>query len=323
MVQHCGKGALSLRATARDNGAVNPPEPDLSPAFISVIIPVYNDTERLLLCLAALEAQTYPRHRFEVVVIDNGSSVPVAEAIGQHAGCVILVSEPRPGGFVARNAGIERARGEILAFTDADCLPAPTWLGELAKALDGRRTLLAGPIEAFPMIAARPTPSERFDMLWGFPQHRFVEDGYGASANLAMPRAVFDEVGPFSTHLLSDGDQEWCQRAGRLGVPIRYAAEAVVRHPARRTVHQHVTKTRRMAGGVFQRFVSQSGRRRARAEMMFHSPPPLRRLFYAATASGLGTGWERIQLAGVLIALRLTWAGEWLRLELGSNPERR
>jgi len=288
-----------------------------------VIIPVYNDSERLLLCLEALEAQTYPRNRFEVIVVDNGSDVPVADALSRHAGCAILVTEPRPGGFVARNAGIERASGEILAFTDADCLPAACWLEELVHALAGRRIMVAGRIEAFPLIAERPTASERFDILWGFPQHRFVAKGYGASANLAMPRRVFDEVGPFSTHLLSDGDQEWCQRATALGVPIVYSAAAVVRHPARRTLHQHVTKTRRIAGGVYQRFVAESGLRRARGEMLFHSRPPLRRLIHAATASGLGPVWERAQLAAILIALRLTWIGEWVRLELGSAPERR
>ncbi len=296
---------------------------ELPVPVVSVVIPVYNDTERLLLCLAALEAQTYPRNRVEVIVVDNGSSVPVAEALGQHAGCVVLLTEARPGGFYARNAGIERASGEILAFTDADCVPDPAWLTSIVRAIGGGRVTAAGRIDVFPREGANPTASERFDMLWGFPQHLFVADGYGASANLAMPRAVFDEVGPLSTHLLSDGDQEWCQRAGRLGVPMRYAAEAVVRHPARRTLRQHMTKTRRIAGGVFQRFVMESDRKRARGEMLFHSRPPLRRLLYAATASGLGTAWDRVQLAGVLIALRLTWVGEWLRLELGGNPERR
>src|SRR5687767_14260928 len=111
-----------------DNGAVDPLAPDSSQPSVSVIIPVYNDTERLLRCLEALEAQTYPRNRFEVIVVDNGSDVPVADTLNRHAGCAILVTEPRPGGFVARNAGIERASGEILAFTDADCLPAASWL---------------------------------------------------------------------------------------------------------------------------------------------------------------------------------------------------
>jgi hypothetical protein len=134
---------------------------------------------------------------------------------------------------------------------------------------------------------------------------------------------VFDEVGPFDADLLSDGDQNWCHRAIKLGVRILYTDDAVVRHPARRTLRQHITKTRRIAGGVFQRFVKESGLRQARSEMLFHSRPPLRRLFHALTGPGLGSAQERFQLAGILILLRMTWLGEWLRLELGGSPERR
>jgi len=115
-----------------DNGAVDPLAPDSSQPSVSVIIPVYNDTERLLRCLEALEAQTYPRNRFEVIVVDNGSDVPVADTLNRHAGCAILVTEPRPGGFVARNAGIERASGEILAYINCDEQYLPGALRQVA-----------------------------------------------------------------------------------------------------------------------------------------------------------------------------------------------
>lgn len=293
------------------------PEP-----FVSVIIPVYNDTARLRLCLAALERQTYPQDRFEVIIIDNGSDSPVDCSLASTCN-VTLLSEPRPGGFAARNTGIERATGEILAFTDADCLPEPEWLETLVAASNGRRVVVAGRIDAFAADPHRPTASERFDMLWGFPQDRFVADGYAASANLAVRRDVFGEVGPYDSGLFSDGDREWCARARALAVPMLYVHGAVVRHPARAKLSAHVTKTRRMAGGVFQRLGATSGRRQARAEMLFHARPPLRRLLHIATGRGLGATVQRLQVAGILLALKAVWLAEWVRLELGGQPERR
>jgi len=288
--------------------------------FLSVIIPVFDDTVRLRLCLDLLARQTYPLSRFEVIVIDNGSSPPVPDDIV--TGNVVLLREPRPGGFVARNVGIAAAQGTLFAFTDADCLPEEKWLDALVQAMPDERTIVAGHIEAFPRDSARPTPSERFDMVWGFPQHRFVADGYGASANLGVPRAIFDNVGLFDDSLLSDGDQEWCRRAEARGYHIWYAPEARVRHPARNVLRQHVTKTRRLTGGILAR--AKNGKLPdGRKVLLYNARPPFRRLLHTATAPGLGSLADRAQLAGVLVFLRAVSLVEWARLELGGRPERR
>ena len=288
--------------------------------FVSVIIPVYNDSDRLRLCLGMLARQTYPRSRFEVIVVDNGSSPPVPKDIAQ--GNVVLLCEPRPGGFIARNMGIGAAKGDLLAFTDADCLPEEDWIASLVKAVPDDRTLVAGPIEAFPRDPQRPTPSERLDMAWGFPQHRFVADGYGASANLAVPRAIFEDVGLYDASLLSDGDQEWCHRALARGFHIRYAPEPRVRHPARNVLRQHVTKTRRLTGGMFA--CAKDGKLPdGRMALLYNARPPLRRLLHTATARDLGSVFDRARLAGILVLLRAVTVVEWIRLELGGSPERR
>jgi hypothetical protein len=216
----------------------------------------------------------------------------------------------------------------MLAFTDADYLPEPGWLEALAGALGDERQIVAGHIEAFARDLSRPNASERFDVLWGFPQHRFVTEGYGASANLGMPRAVFDEVGLYDASLLSEGDKEWCQRATARGVPIRYEPLAIVRHPARDRLWQHVTKTRRLTGGVFLQSKGRGAKGRGaiwrgRLTILYHSRPPVRRLYEVATTPGLGSFGERLRLAGVLIVLRLVSLVEWVRLEVGGKPERR
>ena len=95
--------------------------------FVSVVIPVLNDRDRLNLCLRALEKQSYPRDAFEVVVVDNGSDRPVGD-VALSAVRVAVLSEPQPGSYAARNTGIRQAKGEMVAFTDSDCIPHEDWL---------------------------------------------------------------------------------------------------------------------------------------------------------------------------------------------------
>src|SRR5918998_5105397 len=95
--------------------------------FVSVIVPVYNDQEDLVLCLEALENQTYPKDRYEVVVVDNGSKESIEPVVSRFT-CASAAREDRPGTYAARKNGLRLARGEIIAFTDADCIPTPQWL---------------------------------------------------------------------------------------------------------------------------------------------------------------------------------------------------
>ncbi len=97
-----------------------------STPFVSVVIPVFDDPDRLRTCLQALEHQTYPKPRYEVIVVDNGSARSVPPLVGQF-GQARATYEMVPGANAARNRGISLARGEILAFTDADCVPARDW----------------------------------------------------------------------------------------------------------------------------------------------------------------------------------------------------
>ncbi len=94
---------------------------------VSVIIPVYNDQPGIDTCLAALSLQTYPQHNYEVIVIDNGS-VPSIQLQEDFAGFARLIVCVVPGSYAARNAGIRAARGDVFAFTDADCIPDRNWI---------------------------------------------------------------------------------------------------------------------------------------------------------------------------------------------------
>src|SRR5262245_37657845 len=118
--------------------------------FVSVIVPVWNSPELIAICLSALTAQTYPRDRFEVLVVDNASTDSTAEVARSFPIATVLL-ERTPGSYHARNRALKEARGEYVAFTDADCIPAPDWL---EKAIESalrhpNAGVFAGRIELF------------------------------------------------------------------------------------------------------------------------------------------------------------------------------
>ena len=92
---------------------------------ISVIIPVYRDWDDLRRCLAALTQQSWSESDFEILVVNNDTQPAPDDLVAPN---LRLLQEPQGHSYAARNAGVAAARGELLAFTDADCQPAPDWL---------------------------------------------------------------------------------------------------------------------------------------------------------------------------------------------------
>jgi glycosyltransferase involved in cell wall biosynthesis len=208
----------------------------------SVIIPARNaaDIQRLS---DALDAQTIARARFEVVVVDDAST-PAIDYCGSGPARVVRLDR-HAGSYAARNAGIRAAVGRALAFTDADCVPDPEWLEAGLRALEtspraaGRILVTTG---------SEPNLWERLDRARFLRQERYVEEGFGATANLFMRREVIDAVGPFDERLPSGGDAEHGQRARAF--PIVLAADAMVRHAARSTARALLGKAHRVGLGL-------------------------------------------------------------------------
>lgn len=81
--------------------------------------------------------------------------------------------------------------------------------------------------------------------MYAFPQQHF-----GATANIFTTRATMGRVGAFDARLMSGGDREWGQRVHAAGLPVLYAPDVVVCHPARRTFREHAGRLRRVLGGI-------------------------------------------------------------------------
>ncbi|MDB5453443.1 MAG: glycosyl transferase family 2, partial [Caulobacteraceae bacterium] len=135
--------------------------------MISVVVPHYNDLERLDLCLDALERQTYPRNSFEIIVADNASPQGrevIEQVIGGRASLVV-VSEKGAG--PARNGGVATTRGEVLAFIDSDCVPEAAWLAEGVRAL-ATYDFVGGRVRVLVANPDRMTPTEAFERVFAF-----------------------------------------------------------------------------------------------------------------------------------------------------------
>lgn len=298
--------------------------------FVSVIIPVFNDAERLKLCLTALEQQTYPRNRYEVIVVDNGSTEDIKSVVEPFPQAIFAV-EPRTGSYAARNKALTIANGEILAFTDADCIPTNSWIENGVTHLLSTPNcgLVAGRINLFFHDPLHPTAVELYDSVKiGFPQQKFLEESnYGATANVFTFRSVMDAVGPFDDTLKSSGDREWGQRVFAAGYQQVYADDACVSHPARRTWNELHKKVVRIIGGHLdlQRKRDQSSARFVTTtvlESIKDFLPPFRMYFHIWSYPNLKGQKQRIQFTIALLYVRYVRGWERLRLLAGGASMR-
>lgn len=206
-------------------------------AAVSVIVPAFNAEATLDGALAALVAQDYPPGRYEIVVVDNGSLDRTASVAARFAPRVRTVYEARRGASAARNAGIRAARHPYLAFTDADCIPAPSWLRELVAAATGpdAADFVGGRIVAHaPRSAVEAFAESIMDQERAI---RFFRPPSVVTANAIVRRDLFETIGLFDESLLRGQDVDISYRAHfRHRATFAYAERAVVGHVHPRTL---------------------------------------------------------------------------------------
>lgn len=303
--------------------------------FVSVIVPVFNDSERIKLCLYALEKQTYPKQLYEVIVVDNGSDEEhsIKDIVTQF-GQAVAAYESRPGAYAARNKGISVAKGDIIAFTDADCIPTTDWIEKGVANLQSVPNcgLVAGKVTFFSKQPDKPTTVELYDSLMGIPQKRFIALHYGATANVFTFRSVIDRVGNFDDTLKSSGDGEWGQRIFTAGYKQIYADDTCVAHPARSTYSQICKQTKRITGGWHDMRIKQgySSFSLLKDIITLDLKPPVKTIFRLmvgqqiypwseGSAKGIA---QKIEFLYVMWYVRFVVIGERIRLFFGGNSKR-
>jgi len=193
--------------------------------IVSVIVPALNAAATLGRTLDALADQDLDAD-YEVIVVDNASSDDTASIVEQAPGPITFVRRRTQAGVgAARNEGAERSRGEVLAFTDADCVPASSWLREGLVSLKDA-DLVQGMVTPDPSATRAP-----FDRTVWVVQ----ESGLYETANLFIRRELFKRIGGFQDWLGSldtpFGEDVWLGwRARRAGARTAFSERALVHH---------------------------------------------------------------------------------------------
>ena len=299
--------------------------------FVSVIIPVFNDGECLSLCLQALEQQTYDRDYYEVIVVDNDSDVTAnIKGIVEQFPSAISEYEKSPGSYAARNRGIKVAKGEIIAFTDADCIPAPDWIAQGVSHLQQTANcgLVGGNIEIFWRDRDRPSTVELYESMLAFRQQDCIEKNhYSVTANLFTWKTVIERVGEFNSQLKSNGDLEWGNRVYAQGYQQIYAEDVKVAHPAVSSLKQLRKKVVRYAGGAYDlrhqpKFSWLQQNRLFWGAIAFNLMPPV---FFAINNYAdprLNKIQDKLKVILIMTIMRYVTVLELLRLKLGGVSTR-
>lgn len=280
---------------------------------VSVIIPHYRDLRGLDLCLRALARQTYPLDDFEVIVADNNSPEGEAAVAEVVAGRARLTVVPEKGAGPARNGGVAIARGDLLAFTDSDCVPEAEWLAEGLAGLEGY-DFVGGRVTVLVDDPTSMSGAEAFERVFAFDFKTYItKKGFTGAGNLFCSRAVFDQVGGFRVGVSED--VEWSYRARGKGLRLGYAPCAIVGHPARRNWEELWGKWRRVNAETYGLYRERTGGNltwlaRSLAlplSAVLHTP----RVF---TSDQLSTARQRLAAVGMLFKLRFWRLGHALRL---------
>jgi glycosyltransferase involved in cell wall biosynthesis len=212
-----------------------------APPFVSVVVPARNAEETVGECLESLMRVDYDPERREILVVENGSTDRTGEIIGEYA--VRRLFEPRRGPSAARNRGVGAARGEIIAFTDADCIVTKSWLRALVRGFASPEVWgVAGEIVAYPPR----TPAERYlarrKARWQAPALQATRP-FAVTSNVAFRRATFDRLGLFDTRLVKAQDKDFGWRFyAQRDLRLVYSPDALVLHRHRTTAWRLFTQ---------------------------------------------------------------------------------
>ncbi|WP_252699692.1 glycosyltransferase [Natronosalvus vescus] len=201
----------------------------MSQPVASVIVPTYNEAGTIETCLEALLGQTYDE--YEIIICDNGSTDNTRDIVNEYP-VKLVVEDKIQGSYEARNKGVEVAKGDILAFTDADCRPTKQWIAEGVRKIQNGADLIGGNVRF--MFSNPPTPAELFDSISNMQIERDVKErSVAKTANLFVKQEVYHTVGSFQSNMISGGDVQWTKKATDTGFTIAYEENAEVLHPAR------------------------------------------------------------------------------------------
>ena len=225
-----------------------PPRLERTPR-VSVVVCAYNAERTMDACLESLRTLNYPD--YEVIVVNDGSKDRTLEISERHKAVydadpagprMLIISQENKGLSIARNVGAQAASGEIVAYTDSDCVPDPDWLAFLVyKFVRSGFVAVGGP--NFPPPEPHLVPAAVAASPGG-PTHVLLNDEVAEhipGCNMAFTKKALEEIGGFEPVFAAAGDDvDLCWRLQNRGYPIGFSPAATVWHYRRNTVKAYL-----------------------------------------------------------------------------------
>jgi len=214
---------------------------------VSVVIPAYNAEKSIRATLDCLSKQNYSN--FEVIVVDDFSSDSTSFAASS---VKVIRNETNMGPAASRNVGIHHSKGEIIAFTDDDCIVPFNWVLNIVKHFENEQgiSVVAGDTKIPPagflgdsisLLGFPGGGNVGFEKMWHVSPSGLTD--HFTSCNFAARKSVFERYGYFdeSFPLAGGEDPELAYRLVRQGCKIRFCPDVIVHHPARRTLSSFIS----------------------------------------------------------------------------------
>jgi len=214
--------------------------------FVSVIIPTKNSEKTLEECLKSLKYQTYPKNKYEIIIIDDHSTDKTVDIAKKYRAKIITSNGP-PGR--QRNKGISKARGNIIGFIDSDCIAKKNWIMEGVKYfISSEIAVVGGPNltpKNDPFISQCIGYVSSSKIGTGSMSARYVKNGFYAretdetsliSCNMFTLKGVIKKVGGFSETLFPNEENELMFRIKKNGYKLIYVPSLLVWHHRRASV---------------------------------------------------------------------------------------
>lgn len=292
--------------------------------ILSIIIPYQDNLKETEDIILSLESQSYPSDKIEVLLIYNSSfkglnrnSIPI------DGGIKIELLEERlhlNSPYSARNRGLEKAKGDIIVFIDANSIPDKNWLENGIKfLLEMNYDLVAGKVDFD--FGDRITAAKVVDSLTSIDMKKAVEErGVAYTANLFVKKDVFKNIGSFEEMTRSGGDVRLTKKAVKAGYKIGYCDIAVVWKKAR-NLRRLVQKKIRTGRGYFYTWKDDEEKR-----IWFYNllrsfkPPSSKRYRFNHNQISSVAIWFHLYLIG--ITEQIAFVAEYFKYNLRSTRNR-
>lgn len=199
--------------------------PSKKQPYVSIVVPALNAENTIKKCIESLIRQNYSKNLYEIIIVDNGSTDKTSNILGKFPKDITVLIEPVKGSYRARNTGILHAKGDIILFTDSDCVAGKNWITSMVSSFKSDKVkIVGGSVKAL----AKDNFLQKYCDIFCHSQEYYFKIRKFAASNMGIRKKLFVKSGLFKESLFSGGDFELCSRLIKNDIEIAYNPTALV-----------------------------------------------------------------------------------------------